>query len=100
MTVKYRADSPYSATPTYSYYLDTLQPKTIPYFKDDVLHTVTQIHEYRPDLLAFDLYQNSNLWWVFQARNPNAIEDPVWDFRTGLKIYLPKKSTIETSLGI
>ena len=34
------------------------------------------------------------------ARNPNAFEDPVWDFRAGKKFYIPKKDTVETALGI
>jgi len=38
--------------------------------------------------------------WVFQARNPNAFEDPVWDFRAGVKFYIPKKDIVETALGI
>jgi len=100
MTVEYRNDSPYGTTSQYSYYLDILTPRRIPARKDDVLHTLTQVHQYRPDLLAYDLYKNSNLWWVFQARNPNAFEDAVWDFRTGTKFYIPKKDVIEAALGI
>lgn len=100
MAVEYRSDSPYADTQMYSYYLDIMTPRRIPPRRDDVLHTLTRVHEYRPDLLAYDLYKNSNLWWVFQARNPNAFEDPVWDFRTGVKFYIPKKNVIETALGI
>jgi alpha-L-fucosidase len=100
MAVEYRSDSPYSNTQTYSYYLDVMTPRRIPARRDDVLHTLTLVHQYRPDLLAFDLYGNSNLWWVFQARNPNAFEDPVWDFRAGVKFYIPKKDVVETALGI
>ena len=99
MAVTYRSDSPYANTQTYSYYLDVLTPRTIIPFKDDVLHTLTQVHEYRRDLLAFDLYGNSNLWWVFQARNPNTFEDAIWDFRVGTKFYIPKKGNIDTTLG-
>jgi len=100
MAVEYRADSPYANTQMYGNYLDILEYRQIPPQRDDVLHTLTQVHEYRPDLLAYDLYKNSNLWWVFQARNPNTFEDPVWDFRTGVKFYIPKKDIIERALGI
>lgn len=100
MSVQYKSDSPYANTKTYSYYLDVLTPRRIPARRDDVLHTLTLVHQYRPDLLAFDLYANSNLWWVFQARNPNAFEDAVWDFRAGKKFYIPKKAVIEAALGI
>ena len=97
---EYNSDSPYANTNQYSYYLDVLSPRRIPPFRDDVLHTLKLVHQNRPDLLAFDLYGNSNLWWVFMARNPNAFEDPVWDFRAGKKFYIPKKDTVETALGI
>ena len=100
MAVTYKSDSPYADTQMYSYYLDIMTPRRIPPRMDDVLHTLTSVHQYRPDLLAYDLYKNSNLWWVFQARNPNAFEDPIWDFRTGVKFYIPKKNVIETALGI
>lgn len=96
----YQSDSPYANTRQYSYYLDVLTPRRIPRLRDDVLHTLTLVHQYRPDLLAFDLYGNSNLWWVLQARNPNAFQDAIWDFRAGTKFYIPKKDTIETALGI
>lgn len=96
----YRSDSPYANTNTYSYYLDVLTPRSLPPRRDDVLHTLTQVHEYRPDLLAYDLYGNSNLWWVFIARNPNAFEDPIWDFRVGQKFYIPKKDVLTAALGI
>lgn len=100
MNVVYRNDSPYANTETYTNYLDVMTPRPIPPRQGDVLHTLTLVHQYRPDLLAFDLYKNSNLWWVFQARNPNAFEDSVWDFRAGVKFYIPKKDYIERLLGI
>ena len=100
MAVTYTADSFYANTQQYSYYLDILSPRFISPAKDDVLHTLTRVHQYRPDLLAFDLYKNSNLWGVFQSRNPIAFEDPIWDFRTGIRFYIPKKDRIEQTLGI
>ena len=35
---------------------------------------------------------------MFQARNPNAFEDPIWDFRQGKRFYIPKKDLIEAAL--
>ena len=51
-------------------------------------------------ILAFDLYGDSALWWVFKARNPNAIDDPIFDFQAGMKIYIPNKGTLEAELGV
>jgi hypothetical protein len=50
--------------------------------------------------LAFDLYGDANLWWVFAARNPNVIRDPIFDFLPGVRIYIPKKTTIDRDLGL
>lgn len=81
-------------------YLDILEYRSIPKFKDDVLYTIKSMHALRPDLLAFDLYGDANLWWVFTVRNPNTLEDPIFDFQTGVSIYLPKLSTLKSVLGI
>jgi len=100
MTVEYRQDSPYAITEMYGDVLDTYTHRSIPYKQDDVLFTIISTYQYRPDLLAYDLYNNPNLWWVFMVRNPNAMKDPIWDFRVGQQIYLPKQSTLESVLGI
>ena len=60
---------------------------------------ITQTYSLRPDLLAYDLYDDSNLWWVFAQRNPNTIKDPLFDFVTGTKIYLPQLPVLKTALG-
>jgi len=50
-------------------------------------------------MLAYDLYQTPTLWWVFYQRNPNALQAPPLDFKTGTTIYLPKISTLRSTLG-
>jgi hypothetical protein len=51
-------------------------------------------------MLAYDLYANPKLWWVFASRNPNALKDPFFDFTTGTSIYLPEAATLKQVLGI
>jgi len=51
-------------------------------------------------MLAYDLYANPKLWWVFASRNPNTLKDPFFDFTTGTGIYLPENSTLIQSLGL
>ena len=65
-----------------------------------MIYTVTGVYQYRPDLLAYDLYGDASLWWVFAARNPNTIQDPVFDFLPGAVIYIPKKETLVATLGL
>jgi hypothetical protein len=80
--------------------LSVLSYRTIPFQKDDILFTLTKTYENRPDLLAYELYNSSNLWWIFAARNPTIIKDPIFDFVAGTPIYLPKLSTLKKYLGI
>lgn len=96
----YNQSSPYFTTSMTDNYLSVLNFRTIPKQVDDILYTITSVHALRPDLLAYDLYGDSNLWWVFAVRNPNTIEDPIYDFQSGRSIYLPKLATLKTALGI
>ena len=100
MSATYNKSSPYYTTEITNGYLDIMSAREIPGQRDDILFTVTKNYGYRPDLLAYELYGDVNLWWVFAVRNKNIIKDPLFDFEAGLKIYLPKLSTLKTSLGI
>jgi len=96
----YSKSSPYFNTAIVNNYLDVIELRDIPNQADDYLFEITKTYEHRPDLLAHDLYKDSNLWWVFAVRNKKNIKDPVYDFVAGTKIYLPKLSTLKTVLGI
>ena len=65
----------------------------------DVYWEITTVYEYRPDLLAYDLYGDAGLWWAFALRNPGTLKDPVFDMRIGARIFLPKKETLTTLIG-
>jgi hypothetical protein len=73
--------------------------RPIPSEADDRLFLINQTYQYRPDLLAFDLYDNATLWWVFYQRNPNTLTAPPWDFVANTQIYLPKLSVLRSALG-
>lgn len=96
----YTTSSPYYATGYSQFYLDVMVNRPIPRESDDLSFEITQTYQYRPDLLAYDLYGDAGLWWVFYQRNPNTLTTPVIDFTTGKKIYLPKISVLQQSLGI
>ena len=96
---KYNSTSPYYLTPTRQFYLDVMTNRAIPRQTDDQILEINQTYQYRPDLLAFDLYDNAGLWWVFYQRNPNTLAAPPLDFVAGTKIFLPKLSTLKSVLG-
>ena len=95
----YDATSPYFATGYSQFFLDVMENRPIPKENDDRVMIINQTYQYRPDLLAFDLYDNSTLWWVFYQRNPNTLIAPPLDFRIGVQIYLPKITTLRRVLG-
>ena len=95
----YTATSTYFLTPYSQFYLDSMVNRAIPRENDDVYFKINQTYQYRPDLLAFDLYQQPGLWWVFYQRNPNTLTAPPWDFVAGTNIYLPKITTLRSALG-
>lgn len=98
----YPSTSPYYTTPVVSgNYLDIMNYRPIPLNPSDVYYTILPVYEYRPDMLAYDLYNDSKLWWVFAARNPNVLgPDPYFNFKSGLNIYIPTLSTLRVVLGI
>lgn len=100
MAVTYSTTSPYVKTDKFAFYLDVADIPLLPYDPSDVQYEIDAIYRWRPDLLAYDLYGDTNLWWIFSARNPNTLQDPIFDFLPGATIYVPKRETIVTALGI
>jgi hypothetical protein len=100
MSSTYNQSSPYFTTQFSQYFLDVMVNRPIPKFVDDQYFTINATYQYRPDLLAHDLYDNSGLWWVFYQRNPNTLTAPPLDFKAGTQIYLPKITTLRSTLGL
>ena len=95
----YSSTSPYFTTEYSQFFLDVMVNRPIPKLTDDQLIKINQTYQYRPDLLAFDLYNNAGLWRVFYQRNPNTLTKPPLDFKTDTLIYLPKITTLRNVLG-
>lgn len=97
----YSTSSPYANTSVINNtYLDFLVIRPVPAESDDFLYSIEPQYTYRPDLLAYDLYGDPALWWVFAQRNMDVIQDPILDFVPGVKIYIPKGSSLRQTLGI
>ena len=97
---QYKDSSPWSTTSITRNYLDILNVRTVSAESDDFLYTIQPQYNLRPDLLAYDLYGDPALWWVFVQRNMDTIQDPIFDFTAGTKIYIPKNSSLTELLGI
>jgi hypothetical protein len=98
--MSYPATSPYYSTDLINkQFLDVMINRPIPSDPTDVYWQITSTYNLRPDLLAFDLYSDSRLWWVFSQRNPNKLKDPLFDFVTGVSIYIPKMAVLKQALS-
>ena len=96
----YNNSSPWYTTPQNNFYMELMDIRPIPAESDDFKYTIEGQYKNRPDLLAYDLYGNPKLWWVFVQRNMSVLKDPIYDFTPGTTIYIPKKSNLEKFLGI
>ena len=97
---KYSSTSPWATTKVTKDYLDVLSIRPVSSEADDFLYTIEAQYTNRPDLLAYDLYGTPSLWWVFTQRNLDVIQDPIFDFVPGTQIYIPKRSSLFTVLGL
>jgi len=96
----YSQSSPWATTKQNNLYMELLNIRPVPAEKDDYLYTIENQYKHRPDLLAYDLYGDPKLWWVFVQRNMETISYPIFDFEPGTKIYIPKKSNLNRYLGV
>ena len=96
----YTSTSPWHTTRVVQNYLDVLSIRPVSAESDDYLYKIEPQYTYRPDLLAYDLYKESKLWWVFIQRNLDVLQDPIFDFVPGKQIYIPKASSLKQVLGI
>lgn len=100
MAANYNNASPWFTTQIKQNYLDLLTIRPVSAEPDDYLYTIEAQYQHRPDLLAYDLYQDPALWWVFTQRNLDVIQDPIFDFVAGTQIYIPKPASLRGILGI
>ena len=97
MNENYKKTSVYSKTKINKKYLETYQPPITINFENTRTIELTAKHNMRPDVLAYELYEDASLWWVFTLYNRNKIQDPIFDFKPGLKIRVPINTS---SIGV
>jgi hypothetical protein len=98
MTATYKKASPYYNTPLWGQFLDIWKGVTIPADVTDARYQIDPPYNRRPDLLAYDMYGDSNLWWVFAVRNPDVLLDPIFSFISPVVIYVTTKDVVSSSL--
>lgn len=97
--VQYPASSFYAATPQTSWYLGNVAWRSVPPDPHDRPYVLAPRHQWRPDLLAQELYGSGAYYWVFALRNPFLRADPIWLFTTGTTIMLPSANSVQRLTG-
>lgn len=100
MGMKYNNTSPYFLTPQNSYSLDIYVPRVIPVLDTDRKLILNKMYQFKPHLLAYDLYGDSRLWWVFAVRNKDILIDPIYNFVQGIEIYVTDKDALFSLLNV
>lgn len=100
MATNYSNKTPWFKTKIQNGYLGHLNIRPVSAEPDDYLYTIEPQYNFRPDLLAHDIYGSSKFWWVFTQRNMDVLRDPIFDFKVGTQIYIPKKSSLLMVLGL
>jgi hypothetical protein len=92
MAVTYKESSNYAATIVNQKYLELYNPvltrETLSFQVNKTI--IASKYDQRPDLMAYDFYGNSKLWWIIVHYNRDVIKDPIFDFKAGLEIFIPK----------
>lgn len=90
----YKHTSHLSKTSVINGYTQLYDPALTLDYTKTTLFTITQKYNQRPDILAYELYDEAAYWWVFAVYNKNTIVNPINDFKTGLQIMIPDRSFI------
>ncbi len=93
MAVIYKPSSNYAITTINKKYLEVYNPPLT--LSTLSVNTTKMIipskYNLRPDLMAYNVFGDTNAWWALIHYNRDVIKDPVFDFKAGLEIVVPKK---------
>ena len=100
MATVYKRDSNYSKTSMNRKYLNIYEPPltTDTLSEETTTYIVQPKFNKRPDLMAFELFGNARLWWVFAHYNRDKLKDPIMDFTSGTEIIAPNNFQVTGTL--
>jgi hypothetical protein len=84
-------------TPFKNFYLDTSSLPKINMTKGSLVQVPPQC-EYRMDLFSYQQYGSSRLWWLIALANADTIKDPIWDFKSGIYVFVPRDTALVEQL--
>jgi hypothetical protein len=80
------------------FYLDTAALPIIDTTDGDYI-VVPPECENRIDLFSFQQYGSSRLWWIIALANADIIKDTIWDFKSGMTVFVPRDAVLLEKLA-
>lgn len=93
----YNNNSPWAKV-SQSWYLGYTVPAYMTTADSDMSYTIPTTQNEQPWKLAKELYGSEELYYIFALLNPDLLQDPVYDFVTGLTIQVPDPSRVRQYL--
>ena len=97
--VNYDKSSRLYTSPQASWFLGLYVNRALKRDGTDIPITLSSRHNFRPDLLSYDLYGTVNYRWTFMTLNPDLLKDPIFDMVSGLTIYTATADRLHTQIG-
>lgn len=88
----------YKKTTDDGFYLGYYNPISFIPDSTDYYYIIPTKYDLKPGLLAYDLYGDAQLLWIFSVYNRDTIIDPLFDFRAGKIIKIPTRQRLNSLL--
>jgi hypothetical protein len=83
-----------------NFYLDTASLPSLADSGGDMIEVPMECNN-RIDLFSYKVYGSSRLWWIIALANADVIRDPIWDFRSGITVLVPRDPVLlEQFIGV
>ncbi|AXC39320.1 baseplate wedge protein 53 [Escherichia coli] len=95
----YSQYSPYAKVKQ-TWYLGYNLPRDMVPADTDDFYVIPLKYEHQPWRLAYEMYGNERLYYVFALLNPDILgEDPIYNFNSGITIRVPSNQRVQNYLN-
>ena len=84
----------YRKTSNDGFFLGYYEPLYLPQHSTDYYMVIPTEYDLKPGMLAYNLYGDAQLLWIFSIYNRETIIDPLFNFRAGKIIRVPTKERL------
>lgn len=98
MASRYSQYSPYAKVKQ-TWYLGYNLPAGMAPADSDTLYEIPPVYNEQPWRLAYELYGEERMYYLFALLNPNELADPIYDFKTGVTIRVPSIQRVQNYMN-